>query len=70
MFIHLPSALQGSQWQDGVSFLNIDVELSHVIEIPNLLFLQSEEKTLEVREILEAILKVIAMQKYSQKLGN
>lgn len=53
--------------------LNVHVELSYIVEDPNLLFLQSETnfwEALEMKDIFEDILKGIAMHKYNQKLGN
>lgn len=44
--------------------LSIDAELSYIVEVPNLLFLQSEAnfwEPLEMKEIFEAVLKGIAM---------
>lgn len=53
--------------------LDIDEELSYIVKVPNLFFLQSEAniwEALEMKDIFEDILKGVAMQKYNQKLDN
>lgn len=53
--------------------LNIDADLSYIVEVPDLFFLQSEAnfwEALEMKDIFEDILKGIAVQKYNQKVGN